>query len=376
MCGILCGQGRVEMEMLLRTAQRKYGLLSFFIFLVAPGPALGEGENPLASFRRAISIHRGLICGHPPVPALIVRYSVEPIGDLSLGEARARMLEVFRHRSAKWGVHGPAIFPLGENIIEIQYNGSQPGAAAMRVTLERPGVLGFHAVEMRSSWFEALGPAVKEWNKERASSTLTLERDHDGLVIRAESLEELNDFTATLPELPSNRILRVQEETWNSGHEPNTRWRLYLLHEKAPVSNVHLASADVSTDSYNGLPHVSLEFTKAGSLAFADLTEDLTGQLLAIVLDGRVISAPKVMERIEGGRAQISLGRGGAYQDNFEEAHGLAMVLRSGSHPAELRIISEDIEVSSLGEGWRALGPLPFTAQALAILLTFRYGCY
>lgn len=95
-----------------------------------------------------------------------------------------------------------------------------------------------------------------------------------------------------------------------------------------------------------GKPEVALRFTKDGSRRFADVTRGLaeggraSGRLgrLAIVLDGKLYSAPTVREEIAGGNAQIS---GGSMSDR--EAINLANVL---NNPLDLPlVVKEQVEV-------------------------------
>jgi preprotein translocase subunit SecD len=353
------------------------GLVLACACLVAASPAQGQDEGPVAAFRRAVAIHRSLQCGSQPFQGISVRYRVEPRRGQPVAEARARMVEVLRRRAEIRDRDGPVILSRGVDEIEIWYPGGPTNAMAMKGILERPGVLEFHAVDTRSPWFDAAPPAVQRWAEARQHSTVTQERRGDEVVLRADSREELEAFVATLPEPPPARILAFEEEdVWDRGIERRTRWRLFLLHADAPVHGGHLASATATTNDYDGAPIVALAFTDAGATAFADLTEALTKQLLAIVLDGQVMSAPMVQERIAGGRAQITLGSGRSHQDLFGEARSLATVLRSGGHPAGLVCLSQEIAERAALDGWRALGPLPFTAQAIALIITLRYGCF
>ena len=88
--------------------------------------------------------------------------------------------------------------------------------------------------------------------------------------------------------------------------------------------------------------YVSLEFDSEGAKKFADATSDVVSKysdndpnrMIAIVLDGNVISSPVVQTPIYDGKASIS----GGFQ-TLEEANSLALLLRSGALPVELNII-------------------------------------
>lgn len=344
--------------------------------LLMPSEARSREDDLRRAFRRAVVIHRNLLCGGHLLQGLQVLYTVEPRSGLSMEVARDRMLEVLWRRAGDLDRNNVAVYRHGRAGIEVQLYGSAHPRATLDV-LERPGVLGFHAVDTESTWWEALGPAMKDWRVARPGATLTIERSYDDVTVRADNREELEAFAATLPDLPAERILGFQEDDHLvGGAEPSARWRLYLLHAEAPVHGGHLTSATVTHNEYNHEPVISLQFNGAGATAFADLSEALVQRYLAILLDGRVMSAPKVMERIEGGRAQITLGSGRSYETLHAEAQALATVLQAGSHPATLVKLSEGVLGFSVTDGWRAMGPLPFTAQALALLLTIHYGCF
>jgi protein-export membrane protein SecD len=90
-----------------------------------------------------------------------------------------------------------------------------------------------------------------------------------------------------------------------------------------------------------GEPYVSLTLNPKGAQIFADVTATNIGKRLAIVLDGRVVSAPVIREAIPSGEAQIS--------GNFtvEQANDLSVVLRAGSLPAPV-IVEEERTVGPL----------------------------
>jgi len=116
-----------------------------------------------------------------------------------------------------------------------------------------------------------------------------------------------------------------------------------VVYEEAAMSGENISNARVAFDSY-GQPYVSLTFNRRGAERFERITEQNTKKRMAIVLDGKVHSAPVIQEKISGGRASIS-GRFTA-----EEAHDLAIVLRAGSLPAPVNIMQERSVGPSLGQ--------------------------
>lgn len=109
-------------------------------------------------------------------------------------------------------------------------------------------------------------------------------------------------------------------------------------------------------------PYVEVRLNRRGTGIFAALTSQNVGRNLAIILDGTVYSAPVIKEPIPGGDVQIT----GNF--SFEEAHNLAIVLRSGSLPAPVEIIEERTVGPSLGRDSIRQGELSFVVGALAVL--------
>jgi preprotein translocase subunit SecD len=93
-----------------------------------------------------------------------------------------------------------------------------------------------------------------------------------------------------------------------------------------------LARARLEFDQ-NYQPVVAFAFNPAGAQRFARITTDNVGKRFAIVLDGRVISAPHIMGPITGGKCIIE----GAF--TTQEANELAVLLNSGALPVTLKLV-------------------------------------
>jgi preprotein translocase subunit SecD len=110
-------------------------------------------------------------------------------------------------------------------------------------------------------------------------------------------------------------------------------------------------------------PYVEVKLDKRGADVFGALTAENVGRHLAIVLDNTVYSAPVIKEPIPGGDVQIN----GSF--SFEDAHELAIVLRSGALPAPVEIIEERTVGPSLGRDSIRQGEMSFVVGAIAVLL-------
>lgn len=109
------------------------------------------------------------------------------------------------------------------------------------------------------------------------------------------------------------------------------------------LTGADLKSAQLAFDRVGGKPQVSLTFTDEGAKKFASLTEKNVGKVLAIVLDGQVVSAPVVNEKISDGNAQIS----GTFSE--EQATQLAVQLNAGALPVPVKLIEQRTIGATLG---------------------------
>ncbi|NOZ05690.1 MAG: protein translocase subunit SecD [Chloroflexi bacterium] len=109
------------------------------------------------------------------------------------------------------------------------------------------------------------------------------------------------------------------------------------------MTGKHLKSASVSFDNL-GKPQISFELTGEGAKIFADYTRSHVGKILAIVLDKKVISAPRIQSPILEGRGVIT----GKF--NLEEARSMVIQLKYGALPVPLRVIEIRTVGPTLGQ--------------------------
>ena len=108
---------------------------------------------------------------------------------------------------------------------------------------------------------------------------------------------------------------------------------------------------------------VNLEFSDEGAKKFADLTTKNVGRRIAILLDGEVLTNPNVREPITGGRAEIT------GQESQEEAHRIAMLLRSGALPVKVNIIETRTVGPTLGQDSKDKSQFAFVIGLGAVVL-------
>ncbi|MFH1691752.1 MAG: protein translocase subunit SecD [Candidatus Omnitrophota bacterium] len=220
---------------------------------------------------------------------LILRVDTSALSEEAKKDAVERALEVIRNRIDEFGVREPIVQIQGIDQIVIQLPGLTDRQRALDL-IGRTAMLEFKLVSNDS---KAITEAM------------------DGNVPQDTELKELG--TEKL-----------------------------LLYKKADLTGEYLETADVRFDQSSfGQPIVAMKLKGDGVKKFADLTKDNIGRRLAIVLDGRIYSAPRINEAIPSGEAVIS----GRFTP--DEAKDLAIVLRSGALPAPL-VIEEERTVGPL----------------------------
>ena len=128
------------------------------------------------------------------------------------------------------------------------------------------------------------------------------------------------------------------------------------------LTGTDLKDAHEQTDE-KGQHVVALEFSDEGGQKFGDLTAKNVGRNIAILLDGEVLTNPRVNEPIMGGKAVITGNK------TLEEAHNLAILLRSGSLPVKVNIIETRTVGPSLGQDSKDKSVVAFAIGLGAVVL-------
>ena len=236
--------------------------------------------------------------------------------DLAVRQA----LETIRNRVDQFGVAEPTIQQQGENRILVQLPGIQDPERA-KALIGKTALLEFKMLDERTSVEDALAGRVPE------TSEVLYQR-------------------------------RVDKETKVERKIP------YVVQKRTLLTGAELNRAEVQADPNSpGNWQVAIEFNAVGTRIFGEITEQNVGKLLAIILDGNVNSAPRINERIPGGRAVIT------GQFSIEDARDLVIVLRAGALPAPVKILEERSVGPSLGADSIRQGMLAIIASALVVFV-------
>ena len=117
-----------------------------------------------------------------------------------------------------------------------------------------------------------------------------------------------------------------------------------IVSKRIILSGENLLDAQPRMNNETNETIVSFTLDRVGAKRFGKATSTGIGKQLAIVLDGKIISAPIIRDTIASGSGQISGGF------TFQSATDLALLLRSGALPAPLNIIEERTVGPSLGQ--------------------------
>lgn len=147
---------------------------------------------------------------------------------------------------------------------------------------------------------------------------------------------------------------------------------IYPVRQRVEVDGANLTDARAGQNQQTSEWVVNFTFDSIGARRFADITRQNVGQPFAIVLDGKVLTAPVIREPITGGRGQIS--------GNFTvaSANELAVLLRAGALPAPLAIVEERVVGPDLGaDAIRAgIASILVGAGLVLIFICWSYGLF
>jgi preprotein translocase subunit SecD len=229
-------------------------------------------------------------------------------------------VEKIRNRIDKFGVAEATITRQGDERILIQLPGVQDPDRA-KALIGQTGLLEFKLLDERTPVEEALAGRVPE------GSEVLYQR-------------------------------RVDKESKQEQKVP------FVVQKRTLLTGNELTDASVQADPNSpGNWQVSITFSAVGAQRFGEITESSVGRHLAIILDGTVYSAPRINERIPGGRAVIT------GQFTVDQARDLAIVLREGALPAAVSILEERTVGPTLGADSVRQGMLAIAASSVLVFL-------
>lgn len=172
------------------------------------------------------------------------------------------------------------------------------------------------------------------------------------------------------PKVPEGRALAFGPAQLGNGIDRQGWLRTFVLQGRPGITGDYLTNAQVQQNPE--LPSdyfVTMTFDPEGAKIFERLTAANVGTHMAIVLDGKVSSAPIIQEKIGGGTARITLGRSGDPQAKFQEAKDLALVLKAGALPAPVEVREKRQVGKTLGQDTVYRGTMAMAVGAALVVI-------
>ena len=203
-----------------------------------------------------------------------------------------------------------------------------------------------------------------------------LKRGNDRIVVELPGLDDparIKNLLGKTANLTFRFIIQGSEETFGSEKlEFEDGSEEAIVSKRIILSGENLLDAQPSMDTQANETVVNFNLDRVGAKRFGKATSTGIGKRLAIVLDGKVISAPVIRDSIVSGSGQIS----GDF--TFQSATDLALLLRSGALPAPLNIIEERTVGPDLGQDSINAGIIALSIGFLLVIcfMIFKYRIF
>ena len=294
---------------------------------------------------------------------LLLEVDTSKLGPAEAKNAVDQAMQIIRNRIDQFGVAEPSIQRQGTNRILIQLPGllDQERAKAL---IGQTALLEFKLVKTEEE-SKALYDRIDAYFARKlrggappdSAAPDSIQHPFSSRLLTS-SRAEATVLSENVP-IVDSMILKLQSDStfitdarlaWDA-HDMDVSGRtahaLYVVGKETLMKGSEVASAQMRLDldaTRPGAPGVSFNLTSRGGALFGDLTGANVGRRLAIVLDGKIQSAPNIHEKIPRGQGSIT----GSFTE--EEAQNLSIVLRSGALPAPVNIVEERTVGPSLGQ--------------------------
>lgn len=242
----------------------------------------------------------------------------------------SQSVQVIRNRIDEFGVAEPSIATKGDN----------------RVVVELPGVKDIERAKALVGRTAQLEFKMVSHDLDQAKLAALLAQAEKEKGLKLKEGQKYSEFIAQLNLFLKGKIPEGTQVLFE--RMPNGQNVPYLLLSKTELSGKELTDAYVGFDQQEQRPVVHFQMNPRGAVTFAELTGKNVGNMLAIVLDDVIYSAPRINGAIPGGSGVITLG--GVDQDKaYKDARDLAIVLRAGALPAQLDLLEQRVIGPSIG---------------------------
>ncbi len=275
--------------------------------------------------------------------------------------------KTIRNRVDKWGVSEPDIKRKGNNQIQIQLPGFKDPEKAKEL-LGRTAQLEFKITDDESPALDAVRGELPACPQDQGGMRMPLPESGcwsvEGVELPTGEARQVTFIAANnrsqldaaieknaKPKLQQGQEIGIGEGMVGAGVAKERFYRTYLLHAKTELTGDYISDARASSDNSQGgagKPVVVFTMTPEGGRLMEKLTTTNIRRRMATVLDSKVETAPYIQGKIST-NGQITLGSNRPYQQMFEEANDIALVLKAGALPAPVTIYEERTVGATLG---------------------------
>jgi preprotein translocase subunit SecD len=324
------------------------------------------------------------VAGGAPEGAVWFAFKGKVIQDFQ-AKAVEQAEKTIRNRVDKWGVTEPDIKRKSNNQIQIQLPGFKDPEKAKEL-LGRTAQLEFKIADDDSPVLDAMRselpmcasdeagltlpmPETGCWSGERVQLPNGTDRQVTFLAANRRDQLEAAVQKHALPKISRDQEIGIGETAVGRGPVKGRYYHTYLLKAKTELTGDYISDARPSVDSSKGAgePVVTFTMSPEGARLMERLTTENIGRRMATVLDAKVETAPYIQGKISS-NGQITLGSGRGYQEKFEEANEIALVLKAGALPAPVTIFEERTVGATLGPELIRKGTVAALVGLLAVV--------
>ncbi|RME51637.1 MAG: protein translocase subunit SecD [Caldilineae bacterium] len=194
-------------------------------------------------------------------------------------------------------------------------------------------------------------PLVQVEGTDRIIVELPEVKDPDQAVNLVKETGRLEFVEALRTPLPAGIRILTSEAVKLAGGEPLTATQAYSMPDHifpTIMTGAHLEDAAVAADPTTGARVIAFTLTDEGRDIFSEYTKNHIGDIVAITLDGVVVSAPRIQTHIDTKNGQITSGSPGGF--DRQEAEDIAIKLKYGALPVPLKVVENRTVGPSLGQ--------------------------
>ncbi len=273
-----------------------------------------------------------------------IRFTIDDKFTAEIRDSAMRQgVETIRNRVDNMGVVEPTVIVKGTDLV-IELPGlRKEDTENVKARIGQTAQLIFKIVDEQSDYFRRIADAIPKESGIAVDTTSWTGKNtgsqHSMTFAKGPSRAVLEKFFEGLPadKRPPAQLELGYEEVANRDEDAKTKtvWHAYLLQRRAMITGEYLDEANWGWDAQNGQPEVLFTWNREGTDIFEKATGESIDRKMAIILDGKVNSAPVIESKI-GKHGRITLGGFGDPVQRQKEAKDLAAVLKSGSLPAPL----------------------------------------